>query len=475
MSVATIPLTGDVAMLIGPAAQHVENRSLLLDKFVFHKRWPVVEEQTRRGRDFVKWDEASRWSFMRIAEDAGKILSREANDKRRKAEGKNVEPENRQRFIAEAKIAETLANVKWDSKELQSLRASHTRHFLSLFRRAYGDRAAVTIGQLEGRLAINLADSLIQNAGICLDRLFGLPYIPGSAVKGVCRHVALAELKAASGSARKELFDLVVSIFGCATNDFEPAKPPRKQGDKGKPAGDFFPFLDLTKPKDQKGAISFLPAYPVNDARIVVDLTNVHYPDYYRTGQTKDLSNENPRPNPFPAVETGAQFAFCLVLNGRDNRPEVLNAARRWLEVALTERGLGAKTAAGYGWFSLQPQVLAEIIEEEQRAKELAEEQSRKAAEARAKEMAEATRIAALPPSEVARERFTKLSDEAFAKAVSEMANLSGDEHKGLLLALLSPEKKDTWKRWKKSDKPANKARVEALLDAAKTHGVSLP
>jgi hypothetical protein len=55
------------------------------------------------------------------------------------------------------------------------------------------------------------------------------------------------------------------------------------------------------------------------------------------------------------------------------------------------------------------------------------------------------------------------------------MANLSADEQKGLLLALLSPEKKDTWKRWKKSDKPANKARVEALLAAAKTHGVSLP
>jgi CRISPR type III-B/RAMP module RAMP protein Cmr6 len=483
VSIATIPLTGEVATLIGPAAQHVENRSLLLDKFVFHKRWPVVEEQTRRGRDFVKWDEASRWSFMRIAEDAGKILSREANDKRRKAEGKNVEPENRQRFIAEAKIAETLANVKWDSKELQSLRASHTRHFLGLFRRAYGDRAAVTIGQLEGRLAINLADSLIQNAGICLDRLFGLPYIPGSAVKGVCRHAALEELKAASRSARKELFDLVVSIFGCAKNDFEPAKPPRKQGDNGKPAGDFYPFLDLTKPKDQKGAISFLPAYPVNEAKVVVDLTNVHYSLYYGgdknrnilPGRPESLADENPKPNPFPAVETGAQFAFCLVLNGRNNRPELLNYAKRWLEVALTERGLGAKTAAGYGWFSLQPQVLAQIIEEEQRARELAEEESKKAAEARAKEIAEAKRIASLPQSEVARERFLKLGDEAFARAVSEMANLSADEQKGLLLALLSPEKKDTWKRWKKSDKPANKARVEALLAAAKTHGVSLP
>src|SRR5690606_33167955 len=117
----------------------------------------------------------------------------------------------------------------------------------------------------------------------------------------------------------------------------------------------------LEKDADRKGAVSFLPAYPVNEARIVVDLTNVHYPDYYRNGRTEDLSQEKPRPNPFPAVECGAQFAFCLVLNGMDMRPEILAAARRWLESALTERGLGAKTASGYGWFSLQPQILSEL------------------------------------------------------------------------------------------------------------------
>ncbi|MBE2205579.1 MAG: type III-B CRISPR module RAMP protein Cmr6 [Chthoniobacterales bacterium] len=358
MSAATIPMTGDVAKLIGPAARHVENRSLLLDKFVFHKRWPVVEEQTRRGRDFVKWDEASRWSFMRIADGAEQILRKEAADKRRKAGGRDVQPENRNRYNAEAEIADSLATVKWDSKELAALRARHTRHFLGLFRKAYGDRAAVTIGQVEGRLAINLADSLIQNAGICLDRLFGLPYIPGSAVKGVCRHAALAELKLATGAERKSLAALARAVFGCSKQD-----------------ADFQPDpSDPSHPSDQKGAVSFLPAYPVNEARIVVDLTNVHYPDYYRSGRVEDLSKEHPQPNPFPAVEIGARFAFCLVLNGMDQRPEILAAAKRWLEFALTVRGLGAKTAAGYGWFSLKPEVLekllAESATEEKRHKE---------------------------------------------------------------------------------------------------------
>lgn len=369
---ATIPMSSDVAELIGTTAERVENRSLLLDKFVFHKKWPVVEEHTPWGRGFVKWDEASRWSFMRITDGAEQILRREAAEKRRKANGRDITIENKNRFLAEAKIAETLAVVKWDSKELATLRASHTRRFIGLFRSAYGDHASITIGQLEGRLAINLADSLIQNAGICLDRLFGLPYIPGSAVKGVCRHAALEELKATKGETRKKLLEQAITVFGCTKNDFEAAKPTRKPSEKGKSAGDFFTFLDLSEPKDQKGAVSFLPAYPVNDAKVVVDLTNVHYPLYYggdrkrniTAGLESSLKEEKPQPNPFPAVETGAQFAFCLVLNSIHSDTSLLTAAQRWLETALTIRGLGAKTAAGYGWFSIREDSLNKVISE---------------------------------------------------------------------------------------------------------------
>ena len=54
---ARIPMSADVAELIGTAAEKVENRSLLLEKFSFHKLWPVAEGD--HGR--VKWDEATRW------------------------------------------------------------------------------------------------------------------------------------------------------------------------------------------------------------------------------------------------------------------------------------------------------------------------------------------------------------------------------------------------------------------------------
>ena len=83
--------------------------------------------------------------------------------------------------------------------------------------------------------------------------------------------------------------------------------------------------------------------------------------------------------------------------------------------------------------------------------------------------------LAAMPPEELARDRFVALNQQDFATAVSGMVTLSAAEQKGLLLALILPGRRDTWKGWKKSDKPANKARVEALVATAKALGITLP
>jgi CRISPR-associated protein Cmr6 len=455
---ARIPLAGDVAELIGPSAEKVENRSLLLDKFVFHKRWPVVADS--RGRE-VKWDEASRWGFMRIAEGAAGLLNRDAREKRRRARGDDVEPENRERYLAESEVAEALARVSWDTKELAGIRARHTLRFLRLFRTAYGERASVAIGQLEGRLAINLSDSLIQNAGICLDRMFGLPYIPGSAIKGVCRHAAWEELTQAEGNSQRELFDRFLGVFGSADSDFANGELQR------------FRHLLGGRSEDQKGCIAFLPAYPVNEARIVVDLTNVHYPDYYRTGRVEDLSKERPQPNPFPAVEVGAQFAFCLVLNGRSNTPGLLVSAKRWLAAAIAVHGLGAKTSSGYGWFSLQPRVLEAIEAEERREAESESAKAKAQAEAEAKVAAEQKRLSALSPEELALEALLKLSDESFATAAKELAAKPEAEQKAMLRLLREhKEKRDRWKTWKKR-KPELATAIEAVRQ--KLNAPSLP
>ena len=60
------PISADVADVIGLWAERVENRSLLMDKFVLHKSWPTV---CATSGSPIKMDDASRWSFIRMAQN----------------------------------------------------------------------------------------------------------------------------------------------------------------------------------------------------------------------------------------------------------------------------------------------------------------------------------------------------------------------------------------------------------------------
>jgi len=233
------------------------------------------------------------------------------------------------------------------------------------------------------------------------------------------------------------LFDVFRAVFGTADNDYS-------QGN----LASFIPLLPGHS-ENQKGAIAFLPAYPINEAKLVVDLTNVHYPDYYQSGQIEDLANEKPRPNPFPCVEVGAQFAFCLVLNGINPDIRLLENARHWLDTALTIQGLGAKTASGYGWFSLKPEVLTTIDEEERREAEKIKLKAQEEAAAQKKAEAEVQRRAALSPDEQAAESLAQLNDEAFAQFAKELAGKTEPEQRAFFI-LLRDKKRDRWKTWKK-------------------------
>ncbi|MDR0535618.1 MAG: type III-B CRISPR module RAMP protein Cmr6 [Puniceicoccales bacterium] len=391
-----IPITRDYAAAVGEWCERVENRSLLHEKLAFPKNWG----------DAVKENQASNWSLMRIASNGGKLLNQAAQ--RLENPGPNVFPEKADNMRAAAKVCSALANSRVGSG-LEQTRVAHTNRFLALLRENYaagGASSALRLvsARLEGRLALNLADGLIQNAGMSLDRIFGLPLIPGSAIKGVTRHTALEELKAANAAgetaslARK--LETFARVFGTADNDYSP-----KNGE----LRDFAALLEKTnlprdakgKPvKDLKGAIVFIQATPTNTAQIVVDLTNVHYPDFYQ-GREPIAKTEKPIPNYFPAVERGAEFAFPLLFappatnTAADIGDTLLDAAERWLRLALEQRGIGAKTAAGYGWFT--PKTKAETdaeleaarhAEEERKAAERAriEGEKRAAAEAAARE-----------------------------------------------------------------------------------------
>ena len=172
--------------------------------------------------------------------------------------------------------------------------------------------------KLMGRMMVNQAEGLFENAGMKLHRFFGYPVIPGSTLKGVARHAAWWEWSETKDvNTAKEIAEL----FGFPTNE--------------KKLDDVLKGLGYT---DSKGAVSFLDAIPVDgNWSIVVDMLNPHH----------GCDTKNPVPVTFPAIDKGAKFSFSVVAED-----EVLRSkAVKWLKLALNEDGVGSKTAAGYGWF----------------------------------------------------------------------------------------------------------------------------
>lgn len=197
--------------------------------------------------------------------------------------------------------------------------------------------------RLMGRLIVNQAGGVLENAGLCLDRHSGVPYIPGTALKGLSHHAALQAER--EGRAKRSE---VRAVFGWAP-------PP---GGRSEQDG---------WPASFAGTVTFFSAWPVSRAPLAEEITTCHYRRYYSDEKiSRCLDNEEPVPNTFPAVETGVEFVFALARASAGRHLEEIRhslslpegfdpvaAACRWLQEALTERGAGAKTAAGYGWFQL--------------------------------------------------------------------------------------------------------------------------
>ena len=364
MPIAKPPISPDVAEVIGTYAEKVENRSLLLDKFIIHKSWP--EDDVLRG----KLDDAVRWSFIRCAENGETILSTERKKHHSVSTGRDTAEEKRKEAERKTQILNKLMNCECrkGSSSLEEMRKAHVDRLVDLIgRSSFGHK--VLFGRLESRLAVNLSGSLVQNAGICLDRLFGVPYLPGSAVKGVCRHVALEDLRAGKLS----LSDFQ-DVFGTADVDFKESTPRAKGGE-----------LEAFRNRigrdgiveNKKGCIDFFAAFPRNEARLMVDMTNVHFPDYYKSGRETDLRQERPMPNPFPVVEAGAEFAFCVAINSMGGRlesdarrKELLDKSVSLLRRAMEVSGFGAKTGAGYGWFADETDRIQRQKEDDDKARE---------------------------------------------------------------------------------------------------------
>ena len=87
--------------------------------------------------------------------------------------------------------------------------------------------------KLGGRLIVNQAGGVLENAGLCIHPHFNAPYIPGGAVKGCARHAAWqAWNEAEEGEAKIAAAKEVAEIFGFPTGDSKPKDPKKVEPDR---------------------------------------------------------------------------------------------------------------------------------------------------------------------------------------------------------------------------------------------------
>ncbi|MCX7826063.1 MAG: type III-B CRISPR module RAMP protein Cmr6 [Verrucomicrobiae bacterium] len=331
------------------------------------------------------------------------------------------------------------------------------------------------LAQLQSRLLLNLSSGLLENAGLCLDRLSGIPFVPGSAVKACARRMAVQRLaKTETAEAKSGLLFRIALIFGwnerdwrdepscdlaLACNHLWPAARTIAQQRLASHLGASWAQLPRFA-----GSVSFLPAYPIRfNARnlpqaepaeghdLVLEVLSDLHPRYRRGELGAPLDMEEPAVTVFPAVAPGHVFVFAARPTHRC-MPELLDTARHWLKLGLEMFGLGARTAAGYGWFKDVSDVLRPHLDrmaaDLRRARIEEERQRRAVVAAEVRRRIEEQSRQSVPRHDHFRQQYLAMGDEPFAAVAKKFETLSDDERLGFVQAL--KERRETAKRWAK-------------------------
>lgn len=228
---------------------------------------------------------------------------------------------------------------KSELQEVCSVSDKHSKLPPSSTRELYTENTGVRAFSMQtgARLMVDMAKGFHENANICLHRHFGYPFIPGSAVKGGAAHCAWELWNETKNEAQKlQIAKQIARTFGFPTNDKSLDSFLKKNGTE----------------KDFSGTVVFMSAIPWDvPAKLCVDVLTPHHSEYYNGNKKVATDDETPVPSFFLAVESDSVFRFAIRgIPGRSSQ-EDLDFAEKMLKKALTENGIGAKTAAGYGWF----------------------------------------------------------------------------------------------------------------------------
>jgi CRISPR-associated protein Cmr6 len=171
-------------------------------------------------------------------------------------------------------------------------------------------------------MAIGLGDETVLETSVKLHRTYGIPYIPGSALKGLAASYARNRI-GGEWTKGKQAYEIV---FG-------------KMEDAG-----YITFYDaLYVPGSADGR----PLRP--------DVITVHHPDYYGNKKVRDAAGKEALsppadwddPNPVPFLS--ATGDYLMALSTIPGCEPWIESVWKILKLALEHEGIGAKTSSGYG------------------------------------------------------------------------------------------------------------------------------
>lgn len=198
-----------------------------------------------------------------------------------------------------------------------------------------GCNSKTLIARCPWRLSIGLGASHPQETSMTLHHVYGIPYIPGSAIKGITRHWAVLRF-AKKDKKENENFEKSIERVAKALEEGQNLEI-EVNGIK------FSDLIEIFGTQKQAGKVIFMDAYPIENINLKIDIVNVHYPEYY-SKNIPPADWQNPKPIKFLTVEN-TKFEFVLL--GRIE--ELVNIALNLLKEALKNHGIGAKTSLGYG------------------------------------------------------------------------------------------------------------------------------
>lgn len=176
--------------------------------------------------------------------------------------------------------------------------------------------------RVKGRMVVGLGTESVLETSVTLHRTYGVPYIPGSALKGLAASYARQKLSDEwykDGEAYKVVF-----------GDTEDAG--------------YITFFDAL----------YIPGTGHKGQMLYPDVITVHHPEYYQGATGIQAPADWNSPTPIPFLSATGTYLIALAAPELQNAGEWNNATFDILEGALKMLGIGAKTSSGYGRMELE-------------------------------------------------------------------------------------------------------------------------